>query len=298
LLDQGFDAVFTATGGWDSRMARNESAPPAPVFPGAHLLIDLVRPRQDGGTLPDFGHRAVIAGGGRYLATAVQVLLDRGVKQVFIASRDPDPATGLDTLDPAAADAVTVLCRTGITRVTGAGESLTAVEAVDLDSGETRIIETTALIIGAGRFPELVFVPVSDPAADSGDAPAAGPLAWEGVELPKKPDTRSAQGLLSRQDVVSEYPAAVSAINGGRRAAAAMHHLMYKLPFQDPSLMVTGLSRLQDITELHQVEKAAKNISGLAARTDGIGSGFSEPAARSEAQRCLQCGLICYEKTG
>jgi len=29
-----------------------------------------------------------------------------------------------------------------------------------------------------------------------------------------------------------------------------------------------------------------------------IEKGFSEKMAEKEADRCLQCGLVCYEKTG
>ncbi len=51
---------------------------------------------------------------------------------------------------------------TGITKVMGQEENLTGVEAVDLSSGEKREIAADTLIIGAGRFPRLVFVPVKN----------------------------------------------------------------------------------------------------------------------------------------
>ncbi|HKK00072.1 MAG TPA: electron transporter RnfB, partial [Desulfotignum sp.] len=123
--------------------------------------------------------------------------------------------------------------------------------------------------------------------------------------------TRSQKGLLSDQDVISEYPAAVSAINGGRKAAAAMHNLMYGLAFADPDKMITPQTPVQDVSALHQVAPSPQNIFDMAtqkqdqtahtSRTSGqadAGStGFSEKNALNEAERCLQCGLICYEKT-
>ncbi|MGM0643544.1 MAG: RnfABCDGE type electron transport complex subunit B, partial [Thermodesulfobacteriota bacterium] len=41
LLKDGYDAVFTATGGWDSRVTRGAVKGVSNVFPGGYLLIDL-----------------------------------------------------------------------------------------------------------------------------------------------------------------------------------------------------------------------------------------------------------------
>jgi NADPH-dependent glutamate synthase beta subunit-like oxidoreductase/Na+-translocating ferredoxin:NAD+ oxidoreductase RNF subunit RnfB len=297
LTAEGFDAVFIATGGWDSRMARNEGDNPVPLFPGAHLLIDLVRSGRDDKIKVDCGKHAVIAGGGKYLSTAVKTLLDKGAETVTIVSRNSENAPDVDLsgLDPAAAGAVTVVCHAGITKVTGQEETLTGVEVVDLNSGEKQEIAADTLIIGAGRFPELVFVPVKE-VDENGEMIAGNTLAWEGLELPKKPDVRPQIGLLSGQDVISEYPSAVSAINGGRKAAAAVHHYMYGLEFQDPGLLITNQSRLQNVTEIKQVETSPKTPWDGLAQPMAAATGFSEANARKEADRCLQCGLICYEK--
>ncbi|WP_024333653.1 FAD-dependent oxidoreductase [Desulfotignum balticum] len=297
LAGEGFDAVFIATGGWDSRMARNEGDNPTPLFPGAHLLIDLVRSGQNENITVACGKHAVITGGGKFLAKAVTTLLEKGVETVTVVSRKPedDPDVDLTNLDAEAAQAVTVVYNTGITKVMGQEENLTGVEAVDLSSGEKREIAADTLIIGAGRFPELVFVPVKE-TDENGEMIAGGALAWEGLELPKKPDVPPQIGLLSKQDVISEYPSAVAAINGGRKAAAAVHHFMYGLEFQDPDLLITQHSRIQNVTQIQQVETTPKTAWDDLAQPMAAATGFSEAKARKEANRCLQCGLICYEK--
>jgi formate dehydrogenase (NADP+) beta subunit len=301
LLGQGFDAVFIATGGWDSRMARNEGDRPTPVFPGANLLIDLVRSGQDGNIEVACGKKAVIAGGGKFLAAAVNTLMNKGTQQITVVSRksENDPDVNLESLDDKARQAVTLVFNAGITRVTGQEETLGGVEIVDLISGQKQVIDADTLIIGAGRFPELVFVPKKE-TDENGDiiADAGGPLVWEGVEMPKKPDSQPQQGLLSKQDMISEYPSAVAAINGGRKAAAVIHTLMYGLEFQDPELMITKKTPLQDVTEIHEVEKSPKTTWDDLAQPIAAATGFTEANARKESDRCLQCGLICYEKTG
>lgn len=297
LAGEGFDAVFIATGGWDSRMARNEGDNPTPLFPGAHLLIDLVRSGQNENITVACGKHAVITGGGKFLVKAVTTLLEKGVETVTVASRksEDDPDVDLTNLDAEAAQAVTVVYNTGITKVMGQEENLTGVETVDLSSGEKREIAADTLIIGAGRFPELVFVPVKE-TDENGEMIAGGALAWEGLELPKKPDVPPQIGLLSKQDVISEYPSAVAAINGGRKAAAAVHHFMYGLEFQDPDLLITQHSRIQNVTQIQQVETTPKTAWDDLAQPMAAATGFSEAKARQEANRCLQCGLICYEK--
>jgi NADPH-dependent glutamate synthase beta subunit-like oxidoreductase len=297
LAAEGFDAVFIATGGWDSRMARNEGDNPVPLFPGASLLIDLVRSGRDDKINVDCGKHAVIAGGGKYLAPAVKTLLDKGVETVTIVSRKPedDPDVDLTNLDAEAVQAVTVVYDSGITKVTGREETLTGVEVVDLNSGETQEIAADTLIIGAGRFPELVFVPVKE-VDENGEMIAGRVLTWEGLELPKKPDVRPQIGLLSGQDVISEYPSAVSAINGGRKAAAAVHHFMYGLEFQDTDLLITPHSQIQNVSEIKHVAISPKTTWDDLAQPMAAATGFSEANARREADRCLQCGLICYEK--
>jgi NADPH-dependent glutamate synthase beta subunit-like oxidoreductase/NAD-dependent dihydropyrimidine dehydrogenase PreA subunit len=298
LAGEGFDAVFIATGGWDSRMARNEGDNPTPLFPGAHLLIDLVRSGQNENITVSCGRHAVITGGGKFLVKAVTTLLEKGVETVTVVSRKPedDPDVDLTNLDAEAAQAVTVVYNTGITKVRGQEENLTGVEAVDLLSGEKREIAADTLIIGAGRFPELVFVPVKETDETGEMIAGAAALAWEGRELPKKPDVPPQTGLLSKQDVISEYPSAVAAINGGRKAAAAVHHFMYGLEFQDPELMITQHSRIQNVTQIRQVETTPKTAWDDLAQPMAAATGFSEAKARQEANRCLQCGLICYEK--
>ncbi len=46
LLSEGFDAVFMAIGGWDSRLARKAGQVAEQPIPGTFLLIDLLRAKE------------------------------------------------------------------------------------------------------------------------------------------------------------------------------------------------------------------------------------------------------------
>ncbi|MCG8633880.1 MAG: RnfABCDGE type electron transport complex subunit B [Desulfobacterales bacterium] len=306
LLKEGYDAVFTATGGWDSRLAIEGAGAAANVFPGTYLLIDLLRSKDDAAVKIDNGETVVIAGGGVRLPDAVEILKSSGTRKIIVISRKKPEDSSFDKIgiDALAEAGATILYNTGITKVLGEDEALTGVEYIELDTGVKHVIDTDTLIIGSGRFPELAFVPVADDEVDenngTGSEPAAGPMTWEGVELQKKPDANRELGLLSSQDVISEYASAVAAINGGRKAATLMHHLMYGIEFQDPERMLTPKSVVQDVRSLTQVVPSPRNILEIAAsrdeRKERFSTGFSTETANEEAGRCLRCGLVCYEK--
>jgi NADPH-dependent glutamate synthase beta subunit-like oxidoreductase len=305
LLKQGFHAVFTATGGWDSRLARGDIDTVPTIFPGAYLLIDLLRSKSDKTIRIPSGKNVVIAGDGIRVLDAVSILNKNGSKNITIVSRRHPEASSFDPtlIDTLSRAGARVIYNAGVTKIIGEEGYLKIIEYVELDTGVKHVIDTDTLIIGAGRFPELVFVPVSK---DEGDGKQAGvlnngALVWEGVELQKKPDSNRELGLLSKQDVTSEYASAVASINGGRKAAVAIHNLMHGIPFQEPYKFITEQSVLQDVASLINVDILPRNIIQLAPVKKGLmddfPTGFSKEQAHAEASRCLRCGLVCYERS-
>ena len=310
LLKQDFQAVFTATGGWDSRLARGDIDQTETVFPGAYLLIDLLRSQSDNNINIAAGENVVIAGGGIRVPEAVNILKENGSKKIIVISRKQKGETSFnpEAFDELSKVGVTFIYHSGITKVMGEEGQLKAIEYADLDTGMKQVINTDTLIIGSGRFPELVFIPVKKEVQDGEEERIEnnGPLAWEGHELQKKPDSSKELGLLSSQDAISEYSSAVAAINGGRKAAAAIHNLMYGIQFQEPSKFITEKTMLQDVSFLNNVATFPRNIMELGQAEknsaeknsiDKFSTGFSEEQALAEANRCLRCGLVCYEKS-
>ncbi len=305
LLKQGFQAVFTATGGWDSRLARGDVNQAEMVFPGAYLLIDLLRSKSEKNINITSGKNVVIVGGGIRVPDAVNILKENGSENITIISRKHktdasfDPAA-IDELSKASA---TIIYNTGVTKVIGEEGQLKSIEYIELDTGVKHVINTDTLIIGSGRFPELVFIPVRNNEQDGEEDLIENntPLVWEGIELQKKPDANRELGLLSDQDVISEYSSAVAAINGGRKAAAAIHNAMYGIQFQESSKFITEKTLLQDVSLLNNVDITPRNILTLRKAqkmsSEKFSTGFSAEEARAEADRCLRCGLICYEKS-
>lgn len=303
LLKEGFDAVFTATGGWDSRLLMGTMDTTAKVFPGAYLLIDLLRSRTNVSLDVEINGNVVIAGSSKKIPDAVKILKDKGARTITVISRNAEndekaASSGFDTIKD---DTVSILYNSGITGVTGEDDRLTQIEYTDLESGKKSAVAADTLIISSGRFPELVFIPSARESKEEPVSDDNRPLVWKGVELLKKPEANRQFGLLSAQDVMTEYSSAVAAISGGRKAAAAVHNLMYGIEFQEPDKILTPKTCIQDVSALQLVEASPRtHMVPRQTRKDWLdqfSTGFSVEEAREEASRCLRCGLLCYEKS-
>ena len=162
-------------------------------------------------------------------------------------------------------------------------------------------IPAKTLIISSGRFPELIFVKSGNeselPEQNLNDS-----VCWEGIEPYKHPDSANESGFFAKGDAVTDYSAAVKAIGAGRRAAASIHKLMYGISLDLPENVINERSIVQDIDHIENVKSVSRRIMPLCDIKDmewcrEFEKGFDETTALAEADRCLQCGLICYRNS-
>jgi NADPH-dependent glutamate synthase beta subunit-like oxidoreductase len=313
LLAEGYKAVFLATGGWDSRLTRSPGARDIETpIAGTCLLLDLVRPRRAEEAAASVGRSVAILGGGRLALTAAQAAKAGGAKTVTLIFREAeaDAAIDADALAAAGLGEVNLTLRygTGVTRLWGTGNALAGVELTDLANPDQRDpLEVDTLVLAAGRFPEMIFVPAAvgedaaegDAAEDPAAAPAAGQLAWEGFPPYKQPAFSDETGLYARGDQMTDYAGAIKAIGGGRRAAASIHRSLYGIDLDMPEGVLTPEVYVQNVDHVEQVRAFPRRIMPVAdhrelAAGSELEKGFDEHTARAEAGRCLRCGLVCY----
>ena len=108
--------------------------------------------------------------------------------------------------------------------------------------------------------------------------------------------------MFAQGDAITDYSAAVKAIGAGRRGAASIHSLMYGISLYLPENTVNPQAVIQNIDHIENVAPLTRRIMPLAnavelAAGNELEKGFSEETARCEADRCLQCGLICYKQS-
>jgi NADPH-dependent glutamate synthase beta subunit-like oxidoreductase len=309
LMKEGYDAVFLASGGWDSRLTRGATADIESPIPGVFILVDLVRFGTRQLQNVSIGSDVVIAGGGRLALDAVKACKELGAETITILFREKwedSPVTDAD-VDKLGVAGVKVIYHAAIDRLAGKADQLEQVEYIEADTLKRTVIPAQTLVFASGRFPELIFVrpkteaEKNEEATDS-ELPSDLSSNWEGVQVYKQPALKDEVGLFAEGDVLADYSAAIKAIGAGRRAAASIHQIMHGL---SPSLtenVITPKSVLQNVYHVEKVQASQRQImpicSGKELAVCGeIERGFSPDTAQKEAARCLQCGLICYAHT-
>jgi NADPH-dependent glutamate synthase beta subunit-like oxidoreductase len=313
LLRNGYEAVFYAGGGWDSRLERISDKPPEAAVPGAYLLIDLIRTGLENKNRLRIGRNVVLIEPGPLSAEAVRICRHLGAETITLLFREAPEGAHLEAgTREALADEpnVKMIFNTVVASIAGENEELASVTCMDRQTGESSEVRAETLIFESGRLPELIFTrrPAEGEAAEGSEASAEGPGAsapvrWTGFSPTKDPAAGPrAEGLLSESDPVTDFSAAIRAMAAGRRAAASIHKQMHGIELTLPENVVACGSLLQSVEQLADVSPAPRQImptcriQDVPASCPEIEKGFSEAAARKEAERCLRCGLICYSE--
>lgn len=306
LLAQGFESVFLAAGGWDSRTERMGDAPPEQAVPGAYLLIDLIKSGLSNRFKLDIGQNAVIVESGELTMDTVKICRHLGAKKISVIFRDTAENSLLApaTLALLQHEGVDLLFNTAVTSLSGMDNRLTDIACADLATGTTTKIAADTLIIESGRLPELIFIRAEKETPDAGETASAAvsgkSVEWTAMPPYNNPEYAPAHGLLGKGDAITDFSAAIRAIAAGRRAAASIHKSMYSLVADLPKNVVTLDTVLQCVSRLDNIPVIPRqimpqcDISRIPGKCREIELGFTEETARAEAARCLKCGLICY----
>ncbi len=311
LIQEGFDAVFLASGGWDSRLARGAKADIESPIPGTYMLVDLIRFGTRQAKTLSIESDAVIAGGGKLALDAAEILKERGAKTITVLFRqswENSPVSD-DEVQKRGLAGVNVIYNAAINRLFGEADRLEQVEYIETDTDERTVLPVQTLVFATGRFPELVFIrPKPEGAGSEEDqgaeveTPPDLSLRWEGIQPYKQTAFKDERGLFAEGDVLADYSAAIKAIGAGRRAAASIHQVMHGLSPNLAEHVITPQSVLQNVYHVEKVQASQRQIMPICSGKElaicgEIERGFSADMAQQEASRCLQCGLICYEHT-
>ena len=302
ILGQGVEAVFLASGGWDSRLSRGLIDKGEEAIPGTCLLLDVLKTGDENQNNLSFNANVVIVGGDKLAVNAARKIKSLGAETVTILLRE---AMDEETRDAELkAQGIHVFSNVAVTRLFGEENRLTQLEYEDLDNKEKTLIPVENLVLSSGRFPELIFTKTKTEENTEEVPPASseGPIKWEGFSPYKKPAFSTEVGLFSKADELTDFSAAIKAIGAGRRAAASIHQAIYDIDVYLPENVLTQNAVIQDVDHLENVEAVPRKIMPLSdelelATTGEIEKGFSEEEAKQEADRCLRCGLICYQQS-
>lgn len=319
LLKEGYEAVFVATGGWDTQLASGLRAEPIEVLPGVQLLAHFSLSWVSG-KKPSVGKNMMILGGGNASIDAARICLQSGAKQVHVLFRGDRNETlfSEEELQAAEKEGIQFHFRSALIKMIGEESRLTGVEITELEvadlekgtmtakKGSNELLAVDKLLIGAGRFPELIYTSIrpeeTEEGAESVEKPA-GPLKWETVAPYPGPFAQEDIGIFRPGEVTSDYKAVVEAIGSGRRAATSVHRALMGEAVEPPANMIRRTTYVLSLDELEPISESLRHPmpelskeEQLAQPTAEIELGYTKEQAREEAKRCLRCGLICYRR--
>jgi NADPH-dependent glutamate synthase beta subunit-like oxidoreductase len=311
LLKEGFSAVFVATGGWDTQMSeKSKNNGSIKSLPGVQLLIDFILNQRAGEKLST-GERIAILGGGKAALEAATGCLKEGVKDIAIivrASREKGPYSE-EEIKQAEEQGVKFHFQSVVTKLSGKAENLTQIEIARIsESGEEvsdrDVIPADTLMTGAGRFPELIYVPILEEGdEDSEEEKIREIVGWETIYPYPGPFAQEDTGIFRPGEESGDYKAVVEAIGSGRRAASSVQRYLTGETIEAPPNMIRRTTNVLSLDELEPIPKVARKKMPQLSHEESINNpdmeiakGYTEDQAIQEANRCLQCGLICYRR--
>jgi len=309
LLREGYDAVLLTEGGLDSRkilhpeMKRFDAS-----FRGLHTMLDFLAALSQGAKI-DVGRHVVISSNGLKGLELAHKCVELGAQKVTIVSDQPLDSLPVPFRDIKGlrASGIEIRPSTVAVAIGGISDRLRRLALEDIDPRLKEplrsIMDVDTLVISAGRLPELVFVHANGKPENATDE-----IKWQTIETFRTFPKKLGDGAFCSPEPgrISDSAAVVKSILSGRRLARAVHQY-----FDDE--LITPIKNLTceaddvlDVTEVHDVSMTERQRPAVL-DVEGRGKmawifpkelpGLDEKSARREAERCLQCGLICYKKS-
>ncbi|MEW5722923.1 MAG: RnfABCDGE type electron transport complex subunit B [Thermodesulfobacteriota bacterium] len=308
LHQQGFGAIFIATGAWLSSKMRVEGEDELEgVIPGTIFLAD----RGLGKETP-VGKRVVIIGGGNTAMDAARTSWRLGVEEVILLyrrSRKEMPANDIE-IEEAEREGVKFHFLAAPSRLIGDESGrVRQLEFIRMELGEPDASgrRRPVPIAGSETLLEVdnVFAAIGQQ-ADVSFVPGEGEFSlrmnrWRTIDGQAQTLQTSVAQVFVGGDTYTGPATAVEAIGAGRRAARSIHLLLSGQPVQPPPHEFKGpvVDRVHP-DELKVIETAPRvmmnELEPEARRLNfqEVELGLDEDQARREAKRCLNCGLFCF----
>jgi putative selenate reductase len=306
LLDQGFDAVYIASGAGESTRLRIEGKEGEGVYDALDFL-DRVRR----GERVDLGHRVLVIGGGNSAMDAARTARrvasnnepSKGpVTVVYRRTRQEMPAIE-EEIEEVLAEGVTLEELASPTRIILKEGKVAALECIRNELGEVGEdgrrrpvpiegsefeIEADALIVAIGQMPDVSFL----------DGTAVSSRKNGTIAADSQTCLTGEKHTYAGGDVVRGPSTVIEAIADGRRAAEAICHEL-GIETVPPAIALPRLSEeemvsLKRTRARKEPQHRAKTLP-LEQRGgfDLVEETLIDEAASGEAARCLQCSTLC-----
>lgn len=280
LFAEGFEMVLLTTGGWDSGQILRGKTMGVTTIPGMYLLLDFLYTYSKGGKKP-LGKKIVILGGGKTAAKAAKICLGNGAEEVTVVY----PYSKLDAefkgIELVESDKIKFCFSAIPVELQGDGDNLTKM-AIKRTDGTIEELNLDNLVIGAGRLPEMLFVKAEEETNK-----------WKTVEIINVLKEETGTGIFSIGETgrANDLTGVVIAVRRGRKIARALQLYTTEEKIAPEDRVIIDEKELQNVFEI----TGSETLQAHRGNVDSLMT-LTEAEAAAQAERCLNCGLICYKK--
>jgi formate dehydrogenase beta subunit len=314
LMEEGFEAIFIATGTPKGLWTRVEGEDLEGVITGIDFLRDIGLGKEI-----KLGRRVLVIGGGN---VAIDVALSAtrlsGVEEVYMAcleGRFEMPAWEHEVQD-ALIEGVVLNNGWGPRKMFGEGGKVTGVEfkrclAVfdeagrfnpQYDESQLMRINADSVLVTIGQGTDVEFIKSS--AELSGLELTPRGTAVVNIETMQT----NIQHIFASGEVITGPNVAVQAIAGGRKAAWAIDRYINRdegaegfieptLNLRKAALDLVDREQLKDVPKIRREIMPRLPVSDRRNNWDEVTLGLSKEQAIRAARRCLNCGIYCLRPT-
>ena len=301
LKNQGYGAIFIAIGAHKGHKPSIPGADLDGTLVGTSFLRDC-----NLGKRPDLGKKVLVLGGGSVAFDCARTALRLGVPEVHIACLEDFESMPAESSEKreGVEEGILIHPSCSCTRILGENGHVTGVACMDIQSltfdqtglphfdvvpGSEHVLDADTVIFAIGQFPELEgFHGIA--------TTGRGYIAIDSFTM-----ATNQPGIFAGGDVGGAPASVIGAIASGRQAAFSIDHFLEGLVIKEtkPRLKINP-SEIEVELPTGIQKQARQPIPALPVDQrktfEEVSLGFSEEAAVSEAQRCLNCaGHLCRE---
>jgi formate dehydrogenase (NADP+) beta subunit len=303
-----FDAVFMGIGAWNSRSMRVDGEELEGVWDGTDFLAKFHL-----GDPPVIGKKVVIVGGGNTAIDAARSALRLGAEKVTLMyrrSREEMPANDIEIV-AADEEGIEMFFLAAPVRIIGEDGKATHIEYIKMrltdpdPSGRRRpepipdsesLLETDTIIAAIGQFPKIDFI-------KEGKSIAALKITkWNTIDGKEETLQTEVPYIFTGGDCFTGPALAVDAIGAGRYAARSIHYYLVEgeIPMieerQTKLIKETMFDHVEGLDHVPRAHPPELKVEARIKTFDEVEHTLSQSDADREANRCLRCGLICYNR--
>jgi heterodisulfide reductase subunit A len=297
VFEQGYEAIFLATGAWVSQKMGIPNEDARGVLHGLDFLN-----KANSGEKVELGQRVAIIGGGNAAVDAARVAKRLGAKDINIVyrrSRAEMPADA-DEVDAAEEEGIKLHLLAAPVKVLAKDGKVTGIQCIRMELGEPdESGRRRPVPVKGSEFDmdvDSVIMAVGQGVKKEALPKELEYTNWGTIKVDQTTLQTNIEGVFAGGDVVSGPADVIAAVAAGKEAAISIDRHLRGVDLKEGRPV--PVKRVEEVSKKGVEKKARPKMPTLdTSKREGfteVELGYDEKTAIAEAQRCLNCG-VCSE---